>query len=120
MIFIISLDHQALDLVLEGADLVIEVGCFVGGDARERMSANVRRYESTKAREGKGLVIRAYLQAITERETPHARLFESIVSYDSIHVVKEVAEHIGVSWARLETSHEGIEVSYPSATLLGT
>ena len=83
-------------------------------------------FESTKAREGKGLVIRAYLQAITERETPHARLFELIVSYDSIHVVKEIAEHIymrmdtGVSWARLETSHEGIEVSYPSATLLGT
>lgn len=51
-------------------------------------------FESTKAREGKGLVIRAYLQAITERETPHARLFESIVSYDSIHVVKEIAEHI--------------------------
>ena len=38
MIFIISLDHQALDLVLEGADLVVEVGRLVGGDARQKLS----------------------------------------------------------------------------------
>ena len=43
MIFIISLDHQALDLVLEGADLVVEVGGFVGGDARQKLLITISR-----------------------------------------------------------------------------
>jgi hypothetical protein len=34
-----SLDHEALDLVLEGADLAHEVGGLVGGDAAADDSA---------------------------------------------------------------------------------
>ena len=38
-----ALDHQALHLVLEGADLVVEVGGFVGGDARQKLLITISR-----------------------------------------------------------------------------